>query len=600
MPKTNFKRQLRNLKKAVAITWSIRPRLFVARLLLQIVEGLLPIALAYISGRLIDAVVDFLRDGQIPHQQIYLLLVASALLGLGSYLIRLLLNYFNRVSNYYYYIWVQQQIFDQFARLDHSYYESSEFNKQLTKVEQNRFALSNYAEGLLDIVGYSVQVISASVALSFLNPWLTLLIVAALSPSIMIESAVSVRRWRRWDDMGEDWRFMSITEWLLRDIDAIKEIKIFSLGPRLRKIWNHYTQKARYSDVKIEREALKQRSLARLIDTGVNLGVQIWLLLKVLARGSFGLGDFQFYRSLVQNFSSASNSLLTQLQRMRDEELYVDDIFNLLELKPKIQSPERGIKLSPKKIPHIEVRNISFRYPGTDVDIFKNFSLTIEPGEDVALVGENGAGKTTLIKLLMRFYDVTEGQILLDGHDIKEVDLPTRYYHVGILFQDFIHYSFTASENIGFGRTEHLADSGRIKEAAKTAGASGFIEDLEHGYDQILNRSFSKGIELSGGQWQRVALARAFFRDAGILILDEPTSAIDAKGEYEIFKTIARNQQDKTTLIISHRFSTVRNAHKIYVVDKGKIIESGTHEQLMQNTKGKYKEMFELQAEGYK
>ena len=228
-----------------------------------------------------------------------------------------------------------------------------------------------------------------------------------------------------------------------------------------------------------------------------------------------------------------------------------------------------------------------------------DFNLVIEKGEKVALVGENGAGKTTIIKLLLRFYDVTEGEILLNGVDIKEIDLETWHEMVGALFQDFIKYQFTFEENVYFGDSKKNGDLEALKGAIKKSGADSYVEDLPKGINQTLGKMFEGGIDLSGGQWQKLALARAFLKDAPILILDEPTSAIDAKAEYEIFEKVQKLQKDKTVIIISHRFSTVRNADRILVLDEGKIIEEGDHKTLMKKN-GLYAELFNIQAQGYK
>ena len=223
----------------------------------------------------------------------------------------------------------------------------------------------------------------------------------------------------------------------------------------------------------------------------------------------------------------------------------------------------------------------------------------VTPGEKIALVGENGAGKSTLVKLLLRFYDATDGEILINGINIKNLDLNQWHKHIGALFQDFIKYQFTFKENVIFGNLEKKDDMKALQDALKQSGAESYLADLPNGLDQIVGKTFEEGVDLSGGQWQKLALARAFFRDAPFLILDEPTSAIDAKAEFEIFENVQKLQKDKTVIIISHRFSTVRTADRILVLDEGKIIEEGSHEKLM-NEKGVYAELFEIQAQGYK
>jgi ATP-binding cassette subfamily B protein len=332
----------------------------------------------------------------------------------------------------------------------------------------------------------------------------------------------------------------------------------------------------------------------------VSVGAQAWLLIRVLSRGA-GLQAFVFYQQVIDNYANASSALVRNLHTMQENSLYVNDYFDIISLKPRIASPEPAAQLeSAGPAPRIAFENVSFRYPGSDEDVLKNLSLTIEPGEDLAIVGENGAGKTTLIKLLLRLYDPTHGRILVGGTDLRKIDLASWYRRIGALFQDFNRYhSLSVRDNIVVGRAEESADQSDIESAASAAGADAFIGRYPKGYGQLLNRSFENGIEPSGGQWQRIALARAFYRNASVLILDEPTSAIDAKGEYEIFREIANTQRDKTTIIISHRFSTVRNANTIVVLEHGRITERGTHEELVKQA-GRYKSLFELQAEGYR
>jgi len=279
---------------------------------------------------------------------------------------------------------------------------------------------------------------------------------------------------------------------------------------------------------------------------------------------------------------------------------YIEKYFDFMETKRIIHSPTDATPLPDKPLPPvIEFKNVSFKYPNTKRNILKGFNLSIKSGEKIAFVGENGAGKTTLIKLLLRFYDVTEGDILINGINIKNINLDKLYLEVGALFQDFIKYQFSFKENVFFGNQKQIDNLTLLKESIKQSGADEYVNDLPNKYDQIVGKMFKDGIDLSGGQWQKLALARAFFKNAPILILDEPTSAIDAKAEYEIFQRVQELQKDKTVIIISHRFSTVRNADRILVLNDGKVLEEGNHDFLMRK-KGLYAELFNIQAQGYK
>jgi len=316
--------------------------------------------------------------------------------------------------------------------------------------------------------------------------------------------------------------------------------------------------------------------------------------------GKLTIGQFTLYFQQTLNLAKSAEGVLDHYSSMNMRSRYIDQYFELLEYPNLIVLPDKPITIDEQPTPPIlEFKNVSFKYPESKRFILKNFNLTIGSGEKVALVGENGAGKSTLIKLILRFYDVTEGEILINGVNIRTVDLKTWHKQIGALFQDFIKYQFTFKENVIYGDITKRNDVTALKEAIEKAGADSYLTDLPKGIDQIVGKTFEEGVDLSGGQWQKLALARAFFRDAPILILDEPTSAIDAKAEYEIFQKVQQLQKDKTVVIISHRFSTVRNADRILVLNEGRIIEEGNHDSLIKKD-GMYAELFNLQAQGYK
>jgi ATP-binding cassette subfamily B protein len=327
--------------------------------------------------------------------------------------------------------------------------------------------------------------------------------------------------------------------------------------------------------------------------------VQVWLIFKVLARNGFNIGQFSFYSGVVFQFNSAVGVTLGSLTTALENNRYMTDFYNFMDTPSLLPSPVRPVVLADGHVPEIRFEHVSFHYPNSKKLVFKDMNLTITPGERVALVGENGVGKSTLIKLLLRFYDVTDGKITVDGHDLRDLDLDSWYSLIGVLFQDFSRYPFDVHDNIRMGRIDRPADDAEISHAAQLAGFDHIARDLPHGYQTVLDNSFDEGVEPSGGQWQRVALARAFYRQAPVLILDEPTAAIDAKAEYEIFNNIFREHNGKSALIVSHRFSTVRKADRILVFEKGQMIEHGSHEELMARG-GLYHDMFTKQAEGYR
>jgi len=305
------------------------------------------------------------------------------------------------------------------------------------------------------------------------------------------------------------------------------------------------------------------------------------------------------FLSIFRQSQNSIRSLLDNLNRLYESNLYLDNLLDYLKLQPMLAAPAGGA-IAPAPIRRgIEFRHVYFRYPGSDNEVLRDINLHIQPGERIALVGLNGAGKTTLIKLLTRLYDPTEGQILLDGVDLREYDLESLHQRFGVIFQDYVRYQFTVRENIGFGQIDALDDLDRIKDSAERGGASPIIEKMPQGYDTMLGRRWEKGQELSGGQWQKIALARAFMRKAEVLVLDEPTSALDAEAEYEVFRRFGELMEGRIAVLISHRFSTVRMADRIVVLSAGKIIELGSHAELVEMD-GAYARLFNLQAEGYR
>ena len=305
------------------------------------------------------------------------------------------------------------------------------------------------------------------------------------------------------------------------------------------------------------------------------------------------------FLSIFRQSQQSITSLLGNFNNLYESNLYLDNLLDYLKITPVLVNPKDGL-MAPSPIEQgIRFQNVSFKYPGSDVFVLKNINLFIPPGESIALVGLNGAGKTTLVKLLTRLYDPTEGEILLDGHDLREYDLASLHQRFGVIFQDFVRYQFSVRENIGFGQVDELENLEKIKDAAERGGADQVIEGMPNGYETILGRRWEKGLELSGGQWQKIALARAFMRNAEALILDEPTSALDAEAEYEIFKRFRELMSGRIAVLISHRFSTVRMADRIVVLSDGLIVELGSHAELMARG-GPYSRLFELQAEGYR
>ena len=378
--------------------------------------------------------------------------------------------------------------------------------------------------------------------------------------------------------------------------DGVKEVKLFQLGPRLLQRYRDIFTKLFAEDRKLTLRRDGWGFVLGLISTAAFYGAYAWIVLSTIA-GEITLGAMTMYLLLFRQGQSAVAAILTSISGMYEDNLYVSNLYEYLGQEvtmrdgDKVQGPhpERGL----------EMEHVSFTYPGSEVPALDDISLSIRPGQSLALVGENGSGKTTLIKLLTRLYEPSEGRILLDGLDLKEWSVEALRQRVGVIFQDFGRYQFSVGENIGAGDVRHFEDQERWSDAADAGRAAPFIGNMPEGYDTQLGRWFKDGRELSGGQWQKIALSRAFMRsDADILVLDEPTAAMDAGSEAEIFEHFRTVSSDKMTILISHRFSTVRAADHIIVISDGHIVERGDHESLMAED-GQYAHLFKLQRRGY-
>ena len=496
--------------------------------------------------------------------------------------------------------YIELQLDEKLNKLDPAVFESTKFQTLLAQMNGVKGSMNSYLVRMTTLISMVIQFITATIVVSTKFPIFVPIIIVSTIPLYL-----SLDKYR-----DDTWPYMSTKRGLLERLfqyirttfsspSTSKEVAIFNNGKIL-------IEKFKLSHKLYFREFSKvySKTLFIIIISGiiqiVAFAITQALNLAAVFAGKLAIGQFTLFFQQTLNLAKSAEGVLDQYSSMNMRSKYIDQYFELLEYPNSLVLSDNPISI-PKtpNPPVLEFKNVSFRYPESKRYILKDFNLTIGSGEKVALVGENGAGKSTLIKLILRFYDPTSGEILLNGVNIKDVNLNKWYGQIGALFQDFIKYQFTFKENVIFGDVSKRNDLAAIKNAIQKAGADSYLKDLPNGIDQIVGKTFESGVDLSGGQWQKLALARAFFRDAPILILDEPTSAIDAKAEYEIFQKVGQLQKDKSVIIISHRFSTVRNADRILVLEGGKIVEEGSHKELMKKS-GLYAELFELQAQGYK
>ncbi len=494
---------------------------------------------------------------------------------------------------------INLQIIQHALKLDLSFFEDTVFYDKLQNARQQvNQQTSEIITRFAVVLRQSIILLLYIALLIQFSPWLLVFIVVALIPSLVVQKKYADLTFDLFNHQATGRRQMAYIEYLLTVDTFNKEIKLFQVGQTLLKRYVGMFNQMFRDDL-----MLRLRYLIAGIGWGIValigfFSIFAWVILSVVD-GSISVGEAVMYLMIFVRGLDVVKGLFTNLVDLYENTLYLSNLFSFLNLKPKVVAP-----VNPRPVPAtllygIEFRNVSFRYPGSDRWVLRNIDLTLRPGQKVAFVGKNGVGKTTLVKLLTRLYDPTEGQILVDGVDLREYDPVDWHQKIGVIFQDFVQYQLSAAENIGFGQIENATDRMQVERAAQMSGADDIISRLPKGYESTLGTWFENGCELSGGQWQKVALGRAFMRDSEVLILDEPTAALDAQHEYEIFQQFRELTQDKLSILISHRFSTVRLADTIIVIENGRVKEMGCHSGLMA-LEGSYAELFNLQAEGYR
>jgi len=493
--------------------------------------------------------------------------------------------------------WVTNAYFVQLCNIDMADFYDNQIRNEMNRISSGvEWQIPNSATTVLQIVQSVVNTIATIVTVGFVAWWLIPLFVFMMLPGFIYESKLAKISWFMWDQKDDSRHIYWGIQSLLTQAKKQFEIRALTAQPKLMNITDRMNRD--FYDLQ-EKEVHKLNPLASVSVLSQFLRESIgqaWLLTRAVA-GTINLEQYFFYVGIVFRLDGAISGLFSSFARIQDGLKYSTDYRYFLRHTAKLVDHPDAVAVTSQEPPIIEFKNATFTYPGAATSAFKNLNLKIDAGQKVALVGENGAGKSTVIKLLMRFYYLDEGELLINGVNIQGIEINSWYAQVATLFQDFNQYPLSVADNISIsGEVSNFAD---VKRAAKLAGSHDYIKQLPKGYDTYLDPAFVDGVEPSGGMWQRVGLARAFYRKANMLILDEPTSAIDSKAEYDIFNNIFSEHDGKTAIIVSHRFSTVRKADRIVVLENGTIIEDGTHEQLLK-IEGRYAEMFNKQAEGYR
>ncbi|MTD58328.1 ABC transporter ATP-binding protein [Amycolatopsis pithecellobii] len=588
---------VRGLPKVLKLTWQASPVMTVFIVLSTVVSGLLPTLTAYLAKLLLDAVVAAVQGhgttGRIVEIAAFQLGVFTA-----TALSTALTNVAQQLLQERMTLTIRHQVMSHAAKLDLAFFEGSESYDLLRQASQEAPSRPvSMLTSALSLVRTGITFASMVALLVAVSPLLAVIALLAPIPAFISQSKYGARAFMLALYVSPIRRRMDYLSSLVTTDTYAKETKLFGLGTyltdRFRRLGQTYYAR--------ERKLTTTRNLVgtawSFLSTAAGSGIALYIALEAV-HGRLTIGDLALYTSAATAVQASVQGLFTGFSGMYENNLYLDTLYQFLGTRPRITRPTHPRPLPEKVRGHVEFQDVSFSYPGADEPALDSVSFEIRPGETVAVVGRNGAGKSTLIKLLCRLYDPTSGRILLDGVDIREFDPDELRMRISAMFQDYVTYQGTAAENIGLGQLSALDDRERIVDSARRAGAAERIERLPKGYDSPLGRWFDQGVSLSGGEWQKVALARAFMRDAPLLILDEPTSALDAQAEHELFARLRALASGRTTLYISHRFSTVRQAEQILLLDHGKLAEHGTHEQLMR-LGGAYADLFTLQAAAY-
>ena len=589
---------LKNLPAFFKLVWQTNPHLTITSALLRLVRSAIPLGILFVGKLIIDQVVH-LSQGSTSASHTYLwqlIAIEFGLAILSDGLSRLTLLVDSLLSDLFS-NFTSVKIMEHAAILDLDQFEDSEFYDKLERARQQTVGRTILLSQVLSQVQDLITMGFLAAGLIVFNPWLLLLLLIAVIPAFIAESYFNDKDYTLSRSQTPERRELDYIRFIGASDETAKEVKIFDLSAFLIDRFRHLSNKFFNANKPLIMKRSLWGTVFAILGSLGYYGAYIFIIAKTIS-GNLSIGSLTFLAGSFRQLRILLEGILSRFTAVSQGAIYLKDFFDFFNIQPKIKLSINGLPFPNPIKQGFTFKDVGFRYINSDRWANRHLNFTLRAGEKLALVGENGAGKTTLVKLLARLYDPTEGAIFLDGHDLREYDLAELRKQVGVIFQDYIRYQMTVSQNIAIGNIDEKENRELIIHAARQSLADLLVEKLPGKYDQALGKRFNQGVELSGGEWQKIALARAYMKDAQLLILDEPTSALDARAEYEVFQRFSELTKGKTAVLISHRFSTVRMADRILVLEKGELLEEGSHQELLKRN-GRYSELFNLQAMGY-